>query len=143
MNMKKYLFLFLISSFVLASCLGRPVVNETQPEIEIVSCTETRLDAAYVFYDKSRSFLESFYKTRRESELYYAWYSSEDSMYMVASVKGCRDKKNKHYYAAKSLFKKNKAIQKLILGNMRTEDQAEVAEIFLESYRKIFPRDIR
>lgn len=140
--MKNLIYLSLLLGFFLVSCSGGPILRQ-EPKVVEVSCTESRLDTAYDFYEKSRGFLESFYKTRRESELYYSWYSSEDSVYMISTVKRCTDKRNKHFYAAQNLLRRNKAIQKLILGNMRTEDQAEVAGIFLENYRKIFPRDIR
>ena len=125
----------------MASCAPQtkaPVVIKT-----VVSCAEKRLDTSYDFHQKAKDFLASYYKTRKESELFFAWYASEDSVYMAQTIKKCFDKKNKHYFAVKNIYQKNDILQNLIVQNMRLDTQSQLSELFLEDYRKIFVRDIQ
>ena len=108
-----------------------------------IQCAETRLDAGFEFHDRAKNFFRSYYKTRKESELFYAWYASEDSNYMANSVRRCFDKKNKHFYAVRNLFQKNRTLQKLIVQNMRQDSQSHLSELYLDEYRDIFMRDIQ
>ena len=112
-------------------------------ELIEVQCAETRLDASFDFHNKAKDFFQSYYKTRKESELFFAWYASEDSIYMANSVRRCFDKKNKHYHAVRNLFQKNKTLQRLIVQNMRQDSQAQLSELYLDEYRDIFVRDIQ
>jgi hypothetical protein len=106
-------------------------------------CAEVRLSSAFDFHTKAKEFFRSYYKTRKESELFFAWYAAEDSMYMANSVKGCHDKRNKHFHAVSNLFSKNQTLQRLIGQNMRQDSQARLSELYLEDYRQIFVRDIQ
>lgn len=108
-----------------------------------IQCAETRLDAGFEFHNKAKEFFQSYYRTRKESELFYAWYATEDSNYMASSVKRCFDKRNKHFYAVRNLFQKNRTLQKLIVQNMRQSSQAQLSELYLDEYRDIFRRDIQ
>lgn len=87
--------------------------------------------------------MASYFKTRKESELFFSWYASEDSVYMAQTINNCFDKRNKHFHAVRNIIQKNKILQKLIVQNMRLDSQAQVSELFLEDYRKIFMRDIQ
>ena len=106
-------------------------------------CAEPRLNTSFDFHKKAKDFFASYYRTRKESELFFAWYASEDSIYMARSVRKCYDKRNKHFYAVKNIFHKNKILQRLIVQNMRQPAQTQLSELFLDEYRKIFVRDIQ
>lgn len=112
-------------------------------EVVEIQCAETRLNAGFEFHTKAKEFFRSYYKTRKESELFYAWYASEDSNYMANSVRRCFDKKNKHFYAVRSLYQKNRTLQKLIVQNMRQDSQTQLSQLYLDEYRDIFMRDIQ
>jgi len=109
----------------------------------VIYCSEPRLTSSFDFHKKSREFLSSYYKTRKENELFFAWYASEDSVFMARSVKQCFDKRNKHFHAVQNILQKNRIIQKLITQNMRTDAQTQLSQLFLGEYRKIFVRDIQ
>jgi hypothetical protein len=138
--MKKF-FIYCLMLLQLSGCewLAQPRRQET---IEI-QCAETRLNAGFEFHNKAKDFFRSYYKTRKESELFYAWYASEDSNYMANSVRRCFDKKNKHFYAVRSLYQKNRTLQKLIVQNMRQDSQTQLSQLYLDGYRDIFMRDIQ
>ena len=154
----KNLVLILVAGFFLSSCTWLRRVDEAEESVQEVTeskqvqnlpqnnergCANSRLKISYDLYGKAKDFFSSYYKTRKISELFYAWYSSEDSTNMAVSVGKCRDKRNKHFYAVKSLRKSNFNMQDLIVQNMRSENQTKINEIFMEEYRKIFPRDIQ
>ncbi len=139
--MKRLLILLLIASF-LSSCefLGA----RTQPKVqENPQCAEPRLESAFDYHNQAKDFFRSFYKTRKENELFFAWYATEDSLYMANSIRRCYDKRNKHFNAVKNLYRENQTLQRLIVQNMRTEPQSKLSELYLEDYRKIFVRDIQ
>ncbi|MCP4751289.1 MAG: hypothetical protein GY866_10370 [Proteobacteria bacterium] len=137
----KQLFACFLILLLFSSCqLGQEPRRKKKVEI---SCAETRLAASFDFHEKAMDFFQSFYKTRKESVLFYAWYASEDSVYMANSVRKCYDKKNKHFHAVKNLFTKNGVLQRLIVQNMRQNSQAQLSELFLDEYRRIFVRDIQ
>lgn len=138
--MRKLLILIVIATLA-SSCEWTASGQRLEP-IDI-QCAELRLTASFEFYDKSRDFFQSYYKTRKESELFYAWYASEDSIYMARSIKNCFDKRNKHFHAVRSLMKKNSVLQRLIVQNMRQDSQADLSELYLDEYRDIFVRDIQ
>ena len=140
--MKKLLF---FSLFVLSLSSCASFANEQQvPRTKVrAACAETRLESGFRFHDKARDFLKAYYLTRKESDLYFAWYAAEDSQYMAQTIGKCYDKRNKHFHAAKNLFHKNNVLRRLISQNMRTDSQAQISELFLEDYRKIFVRDIQ
>jgi len=102
-----------------------------------------RLESAFDFHKQAKDFYKSFYKTRKENELFFAWYSTEDSLYMANSIRRCYDKKNKHFNAVKNLYRKNNTLQRLIVQNMRQASQSNLSELYLEDYREIFVRDIQ
>jgi hypothetical protein len=106
-------------------------------------CAETRLSASFDFHSKAKDFFQSYYRTRKESELFYSWYASEDSVYMANSVRRCFDKKNKHFHAVRNLYQKNTTLQRLIIQNMRQDSQVQLSELYLDEYRDIFVRDIQ
>ena len=137
----KRLLIFVFAAGFLTSCgLG----TATQPQIKPnPSCAEVRLDSAFDFHNQAKDFYRSFYKTRKENELFFAWYSTEDSLYMANSIRRCYDKKNKHFNAVKNLYRKNNTLQRLIVQNMRQESQSKLSELYLEDYRDIFVRDIQ
>ncbi len=112
-------------------------------ELIEIRCAETRLDASFEFHLKAKEFFQSYYKTRKESELFFAWYASEDSIYMANSVRRCFDKKNKHFHAVRNLYQKNTTLQRLIVQNMRQDSQVQLSELYLDEYRDIFVRDIQ
>lgn len=126
--------------FTLSSCemAARQPVTTVAPV-----CAENRLDAAFDFHTQAKEYFQSYYKTRKENELFFAWYASEDSIYMANSVRRCYDKKNKHYHAVANLLQKNRTLQRLIAQNMRTDSQSRISELYLEEYREIFVRDIQ
>lgn len=135
---------FLIFSFLivfLAGCEWAAQTRQVQPEE--ISCAEVRLNSSFEFHNKAKDYFKSYYKTRKESELFFAWYASEDSIYMARSVRRCYDKRNKHFYAVRNLFKKNSILQKLIVQNMRQDSQARLSQLYLDEYRDIFVRDIQ
>jgi len=138
----KRLLLILIVSATLSACdfFGTPVRPQVEPN---PLCAEPRLESAFVFHNQAKDFFRSFYKTRKENELFFAWYATEDSMYMANSVRRCYDKKNKHFNAVKNLYRENKTLQRLIVQNMRQESQSMLSELYLEDYREIFVRDIQ
>jgi hypothetical protein len=138
-----YLVLISLFSLTVSSCRGRRA--ETPPKTKVVrrACATKRVNLAFDHHLKAKEFLSSYYKTRKESELFFAWYASEDSNHMARLVAYCFDKKNKHFYAIKNVIKKNSILKNLIIQNMRVDSQARVSELFLEDYQKIFVRDIQ
>ena len=133
---------FYIFGLILLSACGLTAEPAARKQI-VVSCAEARLDSSFYFHNSAKDFFQSYYKTRKESELFYAWYASEDSKYMANSVRGCYDRKNKHYHAVNNLMRKNDILQRLISHNMRHDAQAQLSELWLEKYREIFVRDIQ
>jgi len=128
-------------TFSIAAC--SPFGEAATRKKIVVFCSEPRLTASFDFHKNAREFLSSYYKTRKESELFFAWYASEDSVFMARSVKLCFDKKNKHFHAVQNILQKNKMIQELITQNMRTDAQSQLSQLFLGEYRKLFVRDIQ
>ena len=118
-------------------------IAEAKPQQFLRSCAETRLDSSFSFHKNAKDFLASYYKTRKESELFFAWYAMEDSVYLAKSVKSCSDKRNKHFHAAKNILQKNRVLHRLIVQNMRQVPQAQLSELYLGEYQKLFVRDIR
>ncbi len=141
--MKKQFLLLLALPWLLSSCAFLADEATTPREIVQVTCAESRLESSFTFHSKAKEFLANFYKTRKESELFFAWYASEDSDYMARAISRCWDRKNKHYYAVQNMLHKNKILQKLVAQNMRQDNQTELSELFLDEYRKIFVRDIQ
>lgn len=139
-QIKGILFILLIV-FSLSSCEWTAQTRRKE-KVEIV-CAEVRLSNSFDFHNKSKEFFRSYYKTRKESELFFAWYASEDSKYMARSVRSCFDKRNKHFYAVRNLLQRNATLQRLIVQNMRQDSQAQLSELYLEEYRDIFVRDIQ
>jgi len=137
----KRILIFLLAASFLTSC-GWGTATRV-PIQKNPSCAEVRLDSAFDFHNQAKDFYRSFYKTRKENELFFAWYSTEDSLYMANSIKRCYDKKNKHFNAVKNLYRKNNILQRLIVQNMRQESQSKLSELYLEDYREIFVRDIQ
>ena len=134
--------LTLLSLIFLSGCsLFQDTGGETDQTAQR-SCANIMIEGGFDFHDKAKDFLSSYYKSRRESELYFAWYATEDSTQMARNVARCPDKRNKHFYALKNLYRKNRTLQKVIVQNMRMPEQMRIAEIFLEDYRNLFPRDI-
>lgn len=133
--------IYLSILIILSSCgWGQP----PQPQTKVIlQCAEVRLASGFYYHENAKDYLKSYYRTRKESELFYAWYAAEDSKYMANSVRKCYDKKNKHYYSVKNLSQKNRVLQRLIMQNMRQDAQAQLSELFLEDYRQIFVRDIQ
>jgi len=138
--MRPILFSF-IALLLLTSCGFTQPARSQKPVV--VSCAEARLDSSFFFHNSAKGYFQSYYKTRKESELFYAWYASEDSRYMANSVRGCYDRKNKHFHAINNLMRKNRILQRLIAQNMRQDAQAQLSELYLEEYREIFVRDIQ
>lgn len=138
--MKKLLVGFL-TLVLLSGCEW--ITGPSQVERIDVMCAETRLSASFEFHLKAKDFFQSYYKTRKESELFFAWYASEDSIYMANSVRRCFDKRNKHFHAVRNLLQKNVTLQRLIVQNMRQDSQAQLSELYLDEYRDIFVRDIQ
>lgn len=136
----KRVVLLLAIPFVLASCQWSQPRQVQKVDIQ---CAELRLNSSFEFHDKAKEYFRSYYKTRKESELFFAWYASEDSIYMARSVQRCFDKRNKHFYAVRNLFQKNTILQRLIVQNMRQDSQAQLSELYLDEYRDIFVRDIQ
>ncbi len=138
--MKRFSVLLLLLVF-LSSCEWlQPARQSKKVDIQ---CAEPRLNSSFTFHDKAKEFMQSYYKTRKESELFFAWYASEDSVYMARSLKRCFDKRNKHFHAVNNVFRKNRILQKLIVQNMRQDSQAQLSELYLDEYRDIFVRDIQ
>lgn len=135
------LFMFILDGCTLFAPKQTKTTSTTTKAVR--TCADLMIKGGFGFYDKAREFLESYYKSRKESELYFAWYATEDSKKMAQNVGRCPDKRNKHYYALKNLYSKNRIIQRLIAQNMRMPEQMRLAEIFLDQYRAIFPRDIQ
>ena len=106
-------------------------------------CAEPRVNSSVKFHNRAKQYLSSYYKTRKENELFFAWYASEDSNYMAKTISRCWDKRNKHWYAVQNIHRKNRILQKLITQNMRLDSHSQVSELFLDDYRKIFVRDIQ
>ena len=97
----KCVVLFSFFALLLSSC------NYSEPQVIIVqSCAERLLDTSYALHARAKRIFASYYKTRRESELFYSWYATEDSTFMANSVRRCRDKKNKHFHAVKFSYAK-------------------------------------
>ena len=138
--MKRLLIILFIAGF-LASC-GWGTPNQRPIKANPV-CAEMRLESAFDFHKQAKDFYKSFYKTRKENELFFAWYSTEDSLYMANSIRRCYDKKNKNFNAVKNLYRKNNTLQRLIVQNMRQASQSNLSELYLEDYREIFVRDIQ
>lgn len=141
--MRTFLLLLFSLTFALSACA--PTVDEDyiKENSRLKDCAEPRLESSFQFHEIAKDYLASFYKTRKESELFFAWYASEDSLYMAGTIKGCFDKKNKHYHAMKNILKRNDVLRGLIVQNMRVDHQAKLSELFLEEYRKLFIRDIQ
>ncbi len=138
--MKRILIFIFTAGFLTSCSWGTP----TRTQIKISpSCAEVRLDSAFDFHQQAKDFHRSFYKTRKESELFFAWYSAEDSLFMANSIRRCYDKKNKHFNAVKNLYRKNNTLKRLIVQNMRQDSQSKLSELYLEDYREIFVRDIQ
>lgn len=137
----KKLLLFLAISLVFSGCEW--LSSARRPEQVEIQCAEVSLTSSFDFYNRAKDFFQSYYKTRKESELFFAWYASEDSIYMARTVKRCFDKKNKHFHAVRSLYRKNSILQRLIVQNMRQDSQAQLSELYLDEYRDIFVRDIQ
>lgn len=140
--MRKLIYLFLMA-FILASCTWFASEDQMPRQKVRLACAEPRIQSSFNFHDKARDFLRTYYKTRKESDLFFAWYASEDSLYMAKTIRRCYDKRNKHYHAVKNVIHKNDVLRRLIVQNMRMDSQAEVSELFLDDYRKIFVRDIQ
>ena len=138
--MKRLIFCCLIL-FSISSCEWTAQTRRQQ-KVEI-QCAELRLSTSFDYHNKAKEYFRSYYKTRKESELFFAWYASEDSKYMARSIRSCFDKRNKHFYAVRSLFQRNAILQRLIVQNMRQDSQSQLSEIYLEEYRDIFVRDIQ
>ena len=138
-NKKNSLIVAFLLLFILSSCSGG---DDARPR-SVLRCAEPRLDVSFDFHQKAKNYLGSYYKTRKESELFYAWYASEDSIYMANTVRKCRDKRNKHYHAVQNIFHKNRILRNVIVQNMRQDSQTLLSELFLDDYRKIFVRDIQ
>ncbi|NQU62931.1 MAG: hypothetical protein HQ517_01410 [SAR324 cluster bacterium] len=137
----KRILIILLSAGLLTSC-GWGTASAPRMQVN-PQCAEVRLESAFDYHNQAKDFFRSFYKTRKENELFFAWYSTEDSIYMANSIKRCYDKKNKHYNAVKNLYNKNSTLQRLIVQNMRQESQSKLSELYLEDYREIFVRDIQ
>ncbi|MBU2647467.1 hypothetical protein KKI24_22360 [bacterium] len=138
--MKRNLIILLIAGFLTSCGFG----TQSQPRMKTnPQCAEVRLESAFDFHNQAKDFFRSFYKTRKESELFFAWYAAEDSLYMANSIRRCYDKKNKHFNAVSNLYNKNQTLQRLIVQNMRQESQSKLSELYLEDYREIFVRDIQ
>ena len=136
--------LFIVLATLLFSIVGCSQFGGARIKKKIVIlCSEPRLTASFDFHKNAREFLSSYYKTRKESELFFAWYASEDSVFMAKSVKQCFDKKNKHFHAVQNILQKNRMMQELISQNMRTDAQTQLSQLFLGEYRKLFVRDIQ
>ncbi|OGG96738.1 MAG: hypothetical protein A2508_09625 [Candidatus Lambdaproteobacteria bacterium RIFOXYD12_FULL_49_8] len=140
--MKKVLILLLIT-INLVACTTFSNEEDIPRKKMNLACAEPRLDSSFQFHDKAVGFLKSFYKTRKESELFFAWYASEDSLYMAHTIGKCFDKRNKHFHAMQNVVQKNEVLRRLIVQNMRQDSQAELSELFLDDYKKIFNRDIQ
>ncbi len=138
--MKQILYVLLIP-LLLSSCEWSQQAGR-QKKVDI-QCAELRLSSSFEFHNKAKDFFRSYYKTRKESELFFAWYASEDSIYMAKSIRRCFDKTNKHFHAVRNLFQKNMVLQRLIVQNMRHDSQAQLSELYLDEYRDIFVRDIQ
>ena len=139
-GMKRLLLLFVVT-VALFSCQWTQQPRQTRKTD--IQCAEGRLASSFKFHKQAKDYFRSYYKTRKESELFFAWYSSEDSIYMARSVRKCFDKKNKHFHAVRNLYQKNMILQRLIVQNMRHDAQAQLSELYLEEYRDIFVRDIQ
>lgn len=137
----KKLLVFVVCCIIFSGCSWFSDSRAPAP-IEI-ACAEVSLTSSFDFYNRAKNYFQSYYKTRKESELFFAWYASEDSIYMARSVKRCYDKKNKHFHAVRNLYRKNSILQRLIVQNMRQDSQAQLSELYLDEYRDIFVRDIQ
>jgi len=142
LGMKKLLFFGLLM-LSLSGCSMMASDKQLPTKKVRYACAEPRLESGFKFHDRARGFLKTYFLTRKESDLYFSWYASEDSQYMAKTIARCYDKRNKHFHAAQNLFHKNQVLRKLIAQNMRTDSQAEISELFLEDYRNIFVRDIQ
>ena len=136
-----HVFAMFFISITLYSCA--PSVDQREGKRVLPQCAEARLDVSFDFHKKAKNYLASYYKTRKESELFYSWYASEDSLYMANSVRKCHDKRNKHYHAVQNIYHKNRILRSVIVQNMRLDSQMLISELFLDDYRKIFVRDIQ
>ncbi len=132
--------LVLISLLFSACQFGQTARRVKKDEVQ---CAESRLKTSFDYHNKAKKLFRSYYKTRKESELFFAWYASEDSIYMAKAVSRCFDKKNKHYHAVKNLRYQNRNLQSLVLQNMRHHSQVKLSELYLDEYRQIFVRDIQ
>ncbi|OGG99984.1 MAG: hypothetical protein A2600_11295 [Candidatus Lambdaproteobacteria bacterium RIFOXYD1_FULL_56_27] len=141
-GMKKPLLILMVVA-LLAGCSSIASEDQLPPKPPAFACAEPRLESAFRFHEKSKDFLKAYYTTRKESDLYFSWYASEDSLYMARTIGKCWDKRNKHFHAAQNVFQKNGVLRNLIVQNMRTDSQSAISELFLEDYRKIFVRDIQ
>ena len=144
----RYFSILVFSVFLIHSCNFTQSGQEDQRRLEaeqsaIMSCAEPRLLASFDFHKSAKNFLSSYYKTRKESELFFSWYSMEDSVHMAKSVRACWDKRNKHFLAAKNVFQKNRVLERLIVQNMRQYSQSQLSELYLEDYHNLFVRDIQ
>ncbi|MDT8447440.1 MAG: hypothetical protein RRB13_11165 [bacterium] len=138
--MKKLLILLLFAMAMGACSMG----GDDMPRQQVrQACAEPRLASSFKFHDRALDYLRTYFKTRKETDLFFAWYASEDSLYMARTINRCYDKRNKHFHAVRNVIQKNEVLRKLIVQNMRTDSQAEVSELFLDEYRKIFVRDIQ
>jgi len=144
----RFLLILVFSVLLIASCnftqSGQAEQQRLEAEqIAMLSCAEPRLFASFEFHKNAKDFLSSYYKTRKESELFFSWYAMEDSVHMAKSVRGCWDKRNKHFLAAKNVFQKNRVLERLIVQNMRQYSQSQLSELYLEDYHSLFVRDIQ
>lgn len=138
--MKRILIILFTAGFLTACGFG----TSTRPKTATNPlCAEPRLESAFDFHNQAKDFFRSFYKTRKENELFFAWYATEDSLYMANTVRRCYDKRNKHFNAVKNLYRENQTLQRLIVQNMRQESQSKLSELYLDEYREIFVRDIQ
>ncbi|MGK0288839.1 MAG: hypothetical protein ACI86H_000260 [bacterium] len=131
--------LFVLFLILVSSCT---ILRPTRKKVVLRKCASPVVEVSYTLHQRAKSYFSSYYKTRKEEELFYAWYASEDSNYMANKVRRCRDKRNRHFHAIRNLLYRNQQLQRLIVQNMRTEEHLRISELFLDEYRKVFPRDI-
>ncbi len=141
--MKHWIITIGVALLFLSSCTMMVDEADAPRKRVKLSCADTRIHSSFKFHDRAKDYLESYYKTRKESELFFAWYASEDSVYMAKTISKCWDKKNKHFHAVQNIFQKSKILRRLVAQNMRQDSQTQISELFLDDYRKIFVRDIQ